>query len=369
MSTAKTNAARRGRVYQWHGAWYVDFTVHGRRVRKVAAEATNEKQAWTALDNARAEERERGSGPDLDRTRLAAILTRLKETYEAAGIRPHSFSRMKQACKRLEAYFGATATARGIPDRAPSYVVARRRQEGADATIRFEVWVLAKAFKLAKLPPVEWPSIQVRNTRKEFFTAEELDKVLAELPGELRPPVRFAYLTAWRKSEVLGLRWSQVDFQAGVVRLDVGTTKNKDGRFFPIAAVPELRALLEAQRDVTQALQRATGRIVPHVFYRGTGRPIVAMECSWNEACKRAGLAGRHFHDLRRSGALNLRRAGLSESDIMELCGWKSRAMFQRYSIKDEAGLAHRLARAVSSGYGTSAAPSPAKVVAIAAER
>jgi len=43
-----------------------------------------------------------------------------------------------------------------------------------------------------------------------------------------------------------------------------------------------------------------------------------------------------------------LRRLGLSETDIMELCGWETRAMFERYCIKDEAGLAARLAKALS---------------------
>ena len=28
-----------------------------------------------------------------------------------------------------------------------------------------------------------------------------------------------------------------------------------------------------------------------------------------------------------------------AESDIMEMCGWKTRAMFQRYAIRDEKGL------------------------------
>jgi integrase len=46
--------------------------------------------------------------------------------------------------------------------------------------------------------------------------------------------MQFAYITGWRlKSEVLSLRWSQVDLNAGEVRLEPGTTKNKEGRTFP----------------------------------------------------------------------------------------------------------------------------------------
>ena len=49
-----------------------------------------------------------------------------------------------------------------------------------------------------------------------------------------------------------------MDFRAGVVTLDVGTTKNSDGRTFPM--IPELRAMLETQRAATDALQRTTGK-------------------------------------------------------------------------------------------------------------
>ena len=51
------------------------------------------------------------------------------------------------------------------------------------------------------------------------------------------------------------------------------------------------------------------------------------------------------FTDLRRSAARDLRRAGVSEGEIMKLCGWKTRAMFDRYNIIDEADLAAAVAK------------------------
>ena len=59
----------------------------------------------------------------------------------------------------------------------------------------------------------------------------------------------------------------------------------------------------------------------------------------------RAGLAGRLVHDLRRSAARDFRRAGVSEGEIMQLCGWRTRAMFDRYNIIDEADLAAAVAK------------------------
>ncbi len=55
----------------------------------------------------------------------------------------------------------------------------------------------------------------------------------------------FAYYTGWRtKSDVLPLQWRQVDFAAGTVRMDAGSTKNKTGRVFTFNAHPVLRDLL-----------------------------------------------------------------------------------------------------------------------------
>ena len=77
----------------------------------------------------------------------------------------------------------------------------------------------------------------------------------------------------------------------------------------------------------------------PYVFHRD-GRRIVTFDGVWTAACAEAGLAGLHFHDLRRSGARNLRRAGVAEDVIMRIGGWKTRSMFSRYNIIDETDLA-----------------------------
>ena len=74
-------------------------------------------------------------------------------------------------------------------------------------------------------------------------------------------------------SEVLPLQWHQVDLKAGVVRLDPGTTKNREGRIFPLGMLDDLSDTIESQKASTDALQRARGEIVAWVFHRD-GQPI-----------------------------------------------------------------------------------------------
>lgn len=83
--------------------------------------------------------------------------------------------------------------------------------------------------------------------RAGFFERDQYESVLAHLPVEIQSVISFAYITGWRlQSEVLPLEWRQVDFDAGEIRLDAGTTKNREGRVFPMTA--HLRAVLKGRQ-------------------------------------------------------------------------------------------------------------------------
>lgn len=129
-------------------------------------------------------------------------------------------------------------------------------------------------------------------------------------------------------------------------------TKGGDARAFPIADAPELRDPLLARWKARQGL---------HAFHRG-GKPIGDFPKAWSAACRAARLDGRLVHDLRRTAARDFRRAGVSEGEIMKLCGWKTRDMFDRYNIIDQADLTRAVARRFSSvpsdnGEGTANKP------------
>ena len=136
------------------------------------------------------------------------------------------------------------------------------------------------------------------------------------------------------------------------MRLEPNTTKSDQGRSFPFAALPELAALLEEQRDQASDLERRLGQVIPYVFHRN-GRQIRSYHAAWWAACKRASVEKRghletvirpHLlhrtpHDFRRTAARNLIRAGVPQHVVMKLCGWKTDAMFRRYAIVDERDL------------------------------
>jgi integrase len=182
--------------------------------------------------------------------------------------------------------------------------------------------------------------------RSGFFEREQYEGVLKHLPTDLQPVITFAYITGWRiADEVLPLEWRNVDFAAGEVRLDAGTTKNGDGRV--IYMTTDLRTMLTAQHTAHQQLKKA-GMIIPNVFWRmvahkrggeKTPQPIVSLTKAWRVACRAAGCPGRIPHDLRRTAVRNFVRSGIPERVAMQMTGHKTPSVFQRYNIVSDGDL------------------------------
>jgi Phage integrase family len=82
----------------------------------------------------------------------------------------------------------------------------------------------------------------------------------------------------------------------------------------------------------------------PFVFHQ-EGRRVVRFDAVWDAGCEAVGLPGLLFHDLRRSGARNYRRAGVDEDVIQRIGGWKTASMFKRYNVVNECDLAEAGAR------------------------
>ena len=74
------------------------------------------------------------------------------------------------------------------------------------------------------------PMLKERNVRKGFIEQEAYISLRGALPEYLKPVLTFAYLSGWRRSEILGLTWHQVNLGDGIVRLEPGDSKNDEGR-------------------------------------------------------------------------------------------------------------------------------------------
>jgi integrase len=338
---------KRGRI------WWIRYYRDGRRYEESSRSA--KEGAARRLLRLREGDIERGLPvtPKIGRLRFEEAAKDLLNDYKTNGKRT-----LKDVERRIELhlkpYFGGRRMASITTSDVRAYIAKRqsqvriigrgerqREKPVSAGEINRELTALKRMFNLArqagKLLVVPYiPMLKERNVRTGFFERAQFESVRSHLPEYARAVITFAYITGWRlPSEILPLQWRQIDFDAGEIRLDPGTTKNDEGRVFPITA--DLRELLENQRDLRDAL-RERGKICPWVFHRNGGR-VMGFKCSWAEACRLAGCPGRLLHDFRRNAVRNLVRAGVPERVAMQMTGHKTRSVFERYNIVSEGDL------------------------------
>ncbi len=272
--------------------------------------------------------------------------------------------------KHLKPFFAGLRAANVTTEAVEKYKRERRKDGAAPATVNRELATLRRAFNYGKrsTPPKVFsvPYIQMfreNNARQGFIEEAEFARMTAEarLDGLwMRTFLEVAYSYGWRRGELLGLRVRQVDLRDRTIRLDPGSTKNGEGR--EVTMTPEVEELLRASVDGKRADD--------YVFTREDGKPVRDFRGAWRNLCVRAGTGhwacrkcgaaltgakcaaltdegtpcggGRKYsglipHDFRRSAAKAARRAGVPESVIMAMGGWKTPSMFRRYAIVSSA--------------------------------
>jgi len=265
--------------------------------------------------------------------------------------------------------------------------INKRREEGAKlATIANEVSLLRRAFNLAektgmvtRAPYIGLPK-NFDVARTGFLEVVQYRKLRGHLPQRLRPLVSLAFHTGMRRGELLGLKWSHIDFEHRFIRLDAAQTKTRSARQIPIPAEPfEMLGLQKQARDLACPA-------CEHVFFRARRpnerasspalMPLGDFERDWQRACVAAGLGkmvgpegrqryrGLLLHDLRRSAIREILRSGTHQHVAMKIGGWKTDSMCRRYNIISEADLTAAAKRLTEHlDVATPAAPDPAREV------
>jgi len=247
-----------------------------------------------------------------------------------------TIKKAEQCAERLFKEFEGMRAVDVTTARIKGYIDKRLKESVSNATINRELSALKRMFSLAakctppkvgQLPYV--PMLKENNVRKGFIEYEDFVSLHDTLPEYLQPVLTFAYFTGWRRSEILSLKWKQINLRDGIVRLEPGETKNGEGR--TLYMEPELWNMM-------QELYKKRRMDCLFVFHNN-GREICDFRKSWKKACTAIGLPGLLFHDLRRSGVRNMIRAGIPERVAMCISGHKTRSVFDRYNIVSQEDL------------------------------
>ncbi len=181
------------------------------------------------------------------------------------------------------------------------------------------------------------------NHRLRFLTEAEIEALLKACDDlktytpHLRPIVETALNTGMRRGELLGLKWEQI--RNGFIYL----TETKGGK---ARQIPINERLAEVLRGVRRGNQLKS----VYVFCDTKGRRFYEVKRSFASACRRAGIEGFRFHDLRHTFASQLVMRGASLKAVQELLGHADLTMTMRYAhhspehLKDSVNLLNGMA-------------------------
>ncbi len=319
--------------------WWIGYHKNGQKFR----ESTHSTRREDAVRLLKQREGEIAAGRPIafqvEKVTFNDLAENFLRDYTINGRR--SVGRAKISVAHLKNFFDGYKALNITTDIIRTYVEKQQRAGRSNGTVNRELSALRRMFTLAVqagtlLGVPHIPSLQEAPPRRGFFEREQFEAVLRHLPVWIQPVAQFGHELGWRLREILTLESRQVNLEEGWVRLDPGTTKNKEGRLaYPSRGLLEV---LRAQAQTTRALEQQQGRIIALVFHRN-GKPIGSFYKAWRSACRKAGVPGMLFHDLRRTAIRNMVRAGIPERVAMQISGHKTRSVFERYNIVSEGDL------------------------------
>lgn len=317
-----------GCIYRRGETYWIKYYRHGKQF----AESThsNKQEVAKRILKMREGEIAQGKIPGVcfERVSFDELIDDFIVDYKVNGNK--SLERAQRSTELLQRSFGGMKAFEVNTPAIKKYIEKRQSEGMKNATINRELSALKRAFnlghdctppKVAQVPHI--PMLKENNVRKGFIEHGAYQALRERLPEYLKPVLTFAYFSGWRRSEILNMKWGQVNLRDGVVRLEPGESKNGEGRSMYMEA-----ELLNMMKN----LHRLRRMDCLYVFSLN-GQKIGSFRKTWKRACVNIGRPELLFHDLRRSGIRNMVRAGVPERVAMAISGHRTRNVFDRYNI------------------------------------
>jgi integrase len=252
---------------------------------------------------------------------LLSVLQGYQASEEFLALSPRSRFDYVGKIKLIEKAFGDFPLAALTDNRARGIFKAWRERLAASSRRQADyAWVvLARVLSwgmdrgLVAANPCARGGRLYRGSRAEkIWTATDESAFLERAPAHLHLPLLLALWTGQRQGDLLRLPWSAYDGTQIRLRQSKGGTRV----VIPVGA--PLKAALDA------AAKRS-----PIVLTTSDGKPWTAdgFRSSWGKACKRAGIVGVTFHDLRGTAVTRLALAGCTEAEIATITGHSLRSV------------------------------------------
>ena len=165
------------------------------------------------------------------------------------------------------------------------------------------------------------PKLRETGARTRFLDQDEVRVLLEAADESFRPILVTALHTGMRRSELLNLRWSDVDFGNRIIMV----RESKSGKQ---RAIPIDQTLYQTLCTLPSRFRR--GYVFPSP--KSPDRPLSDLTHAFRRLVKKVGLTNLRLHDARHSFASHLVMNGVDIRTVQELLGHASLTMTMRYS-------------------------------------
>jgi len=318
-------------LYKRDLVWWMSFTHQGKRFRR-STETTDRKLAQRIFDKLKGDLTEgkwfeRLPGEDY---RVRDLMEKYLSEYSAVSKAKTSHKRDKSLMAHLTKAFGGLYLTDVTAVTISEYKVRRRAEGASPRTINYELTLMSHAFNMA-IKEWEWVNDnpvkrvkkeRVNNTIERWLSQDEEKRLLKVSPKWLQEIIHFAIHTGLRQSELLDLKWNQIDLNRRT--LTIYEQKNKCVDTLPL-------------NDTAMGILREREKTVgasDFVFPSTCGTRIGSRNLlrAFYVAIKRASIEHFRFHDLRHTFATRLVQRGVGIYEVQKLGRWKSTSMVMRYA-------------------------------------
>lgn len=168
------------------------------------------------------------------------------------------------------------------------------------------------------------PTLKEPPAKTRWLTHEEAQRLIDALPKHLSDAAVVGLMTGLREANITGLRWENVDLTRATAWVDGSQTKNRQNLAVPLP-VEALAVLTRRWREAGKPKAGPVFTVHGHRLHR-------MSTPAWYAATKKIGLDGVTPHTLRHTWASWHVMAGTDPLTLMQLGGWKSVKMVQRYT-------------------------------------
>lgn len=196
--------------------------------------------------------------------------------------------------------------------------VAERSPRQADVGMAVFARMLSWAYDkgIAPAHPLEKPGRIYRANRSASIWTEEHEAAFYDhAPQHLHLALMLALWTGQRRADLLALTWG--DYDGHRIRL----MQKKTGARVAVPVGAALKSALDAVRSSLELDDEDARKLPILLTENGTPWTDSGFGASWRKACKKAGVVGVTFHDLRGTAVTRLARAGCTVPEIASISG------------------------------------------------